>query len=156
LLSWREIWHLGFPPSRNPILAHYYPDYLWENINDNSFPSQSTALYAAVAAGIFSLNRVVGSGLWVGLALLVSLPRIYVGGHYPSDVFAGVVLGLLGYIVARTFFEPFVCPYLGRLFERNMWPRLLGEFVVFLWILQIADEFREFVWIIGSVKYVWK
>lgn len=57
------------PPSRNPVLAHYSPDYLIENINDNSFPSQSTALYAAVAAGIFSLNKVIGSTVWVGLGL---------------------------------------------------------------------------------------
>jgi membrane-associated phospholipid phosphatase len=149
LVSW-------LPPSRSPILAHYYPEYLMENINQNSFPSESTALYAAVAAGIFSLNRVVGSALWVGVALLVSLPRIYVGGHYPSDIFAGVVLGVLGYVAARTLFEPFFCSYLGRLFERNSWPQVLGEFVVFVWILQIADEFREFVWIMNSVKYVLK
>lgn len=144
------------PPSRNPVLAHFYPDYLLENINDNSFPSQSTALYAAVAAGIFSLNRVIGSALWAGVVLLVSLPRIYVGGHYPSDVFAGAILGLLGYIAARSFFEPFVCPYWERLFERNTWPRILGEFVVFVWILQIAVEFREFAWFVNSVKFVLK
>jgi undecaprenyl-diphosphatase len=144
------------PPSRNPVLAHYYPDYLMEDINNNSFPSQSTALYAALAAGIFSLNRVIGFVLCGALGLLVSLPRIYVGGHYPSDVFAGVILGLLGYITARAFFEPFVCPYLERLFERNTWPRVLGEFVVFIWIIQIAVEFREFAWIVNSVKFVLK
>jgi membrane-associated phospholipid phosphatase len=149
LVSW-------LPPSRNPGLAHFYPTYLLENINDNSFPSQSTALYAAVAAGIFSWNRLVGSALWVAVVLLISLPRVFIGGHYPSDVFAGLILGLLGYFAARTFLEPSLHPYLERLFEQTTWPRILGELVVFVWILQIAVEFREFVWIKNALEYVSK
>lgn len=149
LVSW-------LPPSRNPALAHFYPDYLLENINDNSFPSQSTALYAVVAAGIFSLNRVVSSALWVAVLIFVSLPRVFIGGHYPSDVFAGVILGLLGYFAARTLLEPSLHPYLERLFERATWPRVLGECFVFAWILQIAVEFRDFVWIKNTLEYVLK
>lgn len=144
------------PPSRNPAFAHLYPMYLSENSNNNSFPSQSTALYAAVAAGMFSLNRVVGSALWVGVALLVSLPRVYVGGHYPSDVLVGLVLGLAGYFGARTFLEPYLCPYLGRLLEVSTWLRLAGELVVFFWILQMAVEFRDIVWVKNSLQYILK
>ncbi len=142
------------PPSRYPGLTHLYPTYLSENINDNSFPSQSAALYAAVAAGIFSLNRVVGSALWVGVALLVSLPRLYIGGHYPSDVLVGLVLGVTSYFSARALLEPYLCPYLGRLFEQNTWPRLVGEAVVFLWILQVAVEFSEIVWVKDSLERI--
>jgi len=135
------------PPSRNPSLAHFYPPYLMENINSNSFPSQSTALFAAVAAGIFSLHKIVGSALWVGVGVIVGLPRLYVGGHYPSDVLVGSILGLLGYFCARTFLEPSLSPSLARLFEQNTWPRVVGELIVFVWILQTGVEFREVVWI---------
>jgi membrane-associated phospholipid phosphatase len=147
LFSW-------LPPSLNPVLAHYYPSYLSENINVNSFPSQSTALYAAVAAGIFSLNRALGSALWVGVGVLVSLPRVYVGGHYPTDVFVGLLLGLLGYVGVRTWLEPRLDRYIDWLFRQTTWPRVLGEFVVFVWILQIAVEFSEFIWIKGVLERI--
>jgi undecaprenyl-diphosphatase len=149
LISW-------VPPSRNPSLAHFYPPYLLENINDNSFPSQSSALYAAVAAGIFSLHRAVGSALWIGVGMLVSLPRLYVGGHYPTDVLAGLVLGLFGYFIARTFLESFLSLHLERLLDQGKWPHLLGEFVVFIWILETAVEFREGVWIKNALQYILK
>jgi len=147
------------PPSRNPTLAHFYPPYLMENTNSNSFPSQSSALYAAVAAGIFSLHKVVGSALWVGVGLIVGLPRLYVGGHYPSDVLVGSILGLLGYFCARTFLEPSLSPYLERLFEQKTWPRVVGELIVFAWIVQTGVEFREVVWIKNILQRaldIWK
>jgi membrane-associated phospholipid phosphatase len=149
LISW-------VPPSRSPSLGHFYPMYLSENINDNSFPSQSTALYAAVAAGIFSLHKVVGSALWAGVAVLVSLPRLYVGGHYPTDVLTGLVLGIFGYFIARTCFEPSLSLHLERLLDQDKWAHLLGEFVVFIWILETAVEFREGVWIKNALQYILK
>lgn len=142
------------PPSRNPMLAHYYPSYISENVNDSSFPSQSTALYAAVAAGVFSLNRVAGSALWIAVPLLVGLPRMYVGGHYPTDVVVGLLLGLLAYFFTRTFLEPRLDPSIGGVFERSAGRRVLGEFLVFVWILQIAVEFREFAWIKGIIEFI--
>lgn len=140
LVSW-------LPPYRNPALAHFYPGYLLENVNLNSFPSQSTALYATVAAGIFSLNKVVGWVLWAGVAVLVALPRLYIGGHYPSDVLAGLVIGMLGYFAARLLLEPRTAPRLQRLFDWAGWPRLFAELVVFLVIYEIAIEFDDLVWI---------
>ncbi len=130
-----------------------------ENINTNSFPSQSTALYAAVAAGMFSLHKVVGSALWIGVGLIVGLPRLYIGGHYPSDVLVGAILGLLGYFCARTFLEPSLSPYLERLFEQRTWSRVVGELIVFVWILQTGVEFREVVWIKNILQRaldIWK
>ena len=145
------------PPSHNSALAHFYPTYLEENINDNSFPSQSAALYAAVATGIFSLNRLAGWALWVATGLLVSLPRIYVGGHYPSDVFVGVGVGILGYSAAKTLLEPALEPHVKCFFEQTTWLRILAEFVVFVFIWQITVEFDEFVWLKNSLlQYVFK
>ena len=48
------------PPSAHPELAGLYPEDFPVNLNATSFPSQSTALYAAVAAGIYSLRRTLG------------------------------------------------------------------------------------------------
>lgn len=144
------------PPSRDPALAHFYPQYLIQNINDNSFPSDSTALYAAVAAGIFSLNRLLGVVLFVLVILFVSLPRMFVGGHYPTDIFAGLVLGLLGYFIARRFMKLWLHRYVDQIFERASWIRVVGEFMVFVWIVQIAVEFAEVVWIKNGLAQILK
>lgn len=50
-------------PIRYPTLAHLCPGYIDPGPDLNSFPSQSTTLYAAVACGV---------------VLLIGLPRIYV------------------------------------------------------------------------------
>ena len=144
------------PPSRHPGLAHLYPDYLTPSININSFPSQSTALYTAVAVGVFSFQRAMGSALLAGVLVLVSLPRLYLGGHYPTDVLGGLILGFIGYFGARIFLERALASRLERLFEKENWLRILGDIFVFLWILQVAVDFREAVWIRDSFRYFFR
>jgi len=61
-----------------------------------SFPSGHAA---TAVAGALALSRLtpapwVSWALW-GLATLMSVSRIYVGVHYPSDIAAGAVLGVL-------------------------------------------------------------
>ena len=144
------------PPSRHPGLAHLYPEYLTPNTNINSFPSQSTALYTAVAVGVFSFRRAMGSALLAGVLVLVSLPRLYLGGHYPTDVLVGLILGFVGYFGARIFLERSLASRLERLFEKENWLRILGDIFVFLWILQVAVDFREAVWIRDSFRYFFR
>jgi len=144
------------PPSRHPGLADLYPRYLKPNLNNNSFPSQSTALYAAVTAGIYALNKGVGSILWVCVGVLVALPRIYVGGHYPSDILAGLILGLAGYVSALYFLEPRLVPSLEQVLQEDSRLRIVRNIVVFVWMLQVAVEFRDLIWLKDSLRYVLK
>jgi membrane-associated phospholipid phosphatase len=144
------------PPFHHAGLAELYPRYIYRNESASSFPSQSTTLYAAVAAGVFSLHRVAGWLLWAGVVLLVGLPRIYVGGHYPTDVLAGVVLGLAGYATARYLLEPRLARPMERVFQGKTWLRVLGELVVFAWILQVAVGFRDVVWLNNVLRYFLK
>ena len=65
---------------------------------DYSFPSgHSAASFAAVSALYFSRSK-----LWIPgfiLALLIAFSRLYLYVHYPSDVLAGIIIGiLLGYL----------------------------------------------------------
>jgi membrane-associated phospholipid phosphatase len=139
-LSW-------LPPARNPIFAGFYAKYFGHNPNTNCFPSQSTAVYSAVAAGIYSLCRSVGLLLWVGIAVAVALPRLYVGGHYPTDILVGCVLGLTGYLISRHVLEMRLISRLESLFIRGSPLRIFTEVLVFCWILQVAVEFRDVVWL---------
>lgn len=63
-----------------------------------SFPSAHALSSFAVATAMFRVDPATGGAFVV--ALLLSLGRPYLGMHYPSDVLAGALLGvLLGLIV---------------------------------------------------------
>lgn len=59
-----------------------------------SFPSGHTGSSFAAAGGIFAFNKKLGIPA-LGLALLVGLSRMYLFVHFPTDVLAGAVLGIL-------------------------------------------------------------
>ncbi|MFA5413088.1 MAG: phosphatase PAP2 family protein [Patescibacteria group bacterium] len=70
-------------------------------ISDGSFPSAHTFLSFAMAFGIYLYNKKLGIVLLISAAL-VSVSRIYVGVHYPTDILGGIVLaGLAVYAVNK-------------------------------------------------------
>jgi membrane-associated phospholipid phosphatase len=140
------------PPSAHPELAALYPVDLPANTNPSSFPSQSTALYAAVSAGLYSIGSRLGTLAGIGVGMLVALPRMYLGGHYLTDVLAGLILGLGGYWIALRSFQTVACRC-AQVFDLpgNDLRRLLAECVVFFWIHQAATEFGLARWAIGSL-----
>ena len=142
------------PPIYHPSLSSLYPRYIFTNPEGSSFPSQSVTVYGSLAAGIYSLHKAAGWFLWMGVVLLVGLPRIYVGGHYPTDVLAGIILGLAGYASARYLLEAWLVPRLEQVFTGRRWLRLLGEVIVFVWILQVAVGFRDVVWIRNCLGFL--
>jgi len=65
-----------------------------------SFPSGHTAAAVAVCIAL------AGAGAWLGalmlvLACCVALSRVYLGAHYPLDVAAGAVIGLVTGLCTR-------------------------------------------------------
>ena len=71
---------------------------------DGGFPSVHTVIAAAVATGLWLVNRRLGMVAALA-AVLMAFARVYVGAHYPRDVLAGLALGtavsLAGYVVVR-------------------------------------------------------
>jgi membrane-associated phospholipid phosphatase len=132
------------PPANHPQLAHLYPEYL-SNANTNSFPSQSTALYSAIAAGVWSISRPIGALLWFAVLACIALPRVYVGGHYPTDIVIGLALGIVGYWLAKP-----LEPLLPRLPVKALGRRAIAWIInlaMFAWILQVALEFGTVGWV---------
>lgn len=75
----------------------------WADWTYQSFPSghATTAFALAACVGFVSERWFYPS---LALAAVIGLSRIAVGVHYPSDVFAGAILGLLGAYAVRLFF----------------------------------------------------
>ena len=87
---------------------------------DSSFPANSAAVIFAIAVAIFLVNRRAGAVL-LGLAILHSFSRIYVGIHYPLDVLGGAAMGA---VAALLIF--------GLIKLRGAWPgRLLKLLRIF-------------------------
>jgi hypothetical protein len=76
---------------------------------------------------------------------------MYLGGHYATDVVAGVLLGVGGYWIAVLLLHHTVARSCAKVFERRSDDklRILAELAVFFWILQVAAEFGLARWIIA-------
>jgi undecaprenyl-diphosphatase len=81
----------------------------------SSFPSDHAALFAALAMGIFFYSRRVGAAVFAYVVLVTFVPRIYMGYHWPSDILAGLALGIL---VAYIALIPSVRRWSKQLYEQ--------------------------------------
>lgn len=80
----------------------------------SSFPSDHAALFSALAMGIFFRSRRAGAAVFAYVVLVTFFPRIYMGYHWPSDILAGLVLGIL---VAYVALIPTVRHWSKQLYE---------------------------------------
>lgn len=78
---------------------------------DYSFPSNHSALAAAMAVGVLLVHRSLGV-IAATAALAMAASRVYVGAHYPHDVVAGLLVGMIAAVAlcltARTILPRFV------------------------------------------------
>jgi membrane-associated phospholipid phosphatase len=63
-------------------------------LGDYAFPSNHAVLAGAAAMAVWTLDRRLGVLAAVN-ALLIAVARVYIGVHYPHDVVAGLLLGVL-------------------------------------------------------------
>jgi len=83
-------------PLRDPALHFVMPFGMSSEvlIHWSSFPSDHAAVFLALSYAIYLVAR--GPGLLaLGYAFFaICLPRIYIGVHYPTDILAGILIGV--------------------------------------------------------------
>jgi undecaprenyl-diphosphatase len=85
-----------------PETARYF-----DLVNWSSFPSDHAVLYFSLATCIFFVSRKVGVVAFLHAFFIASLPRVYIGLHYPTDVIAGALLGIgIATVCLRTRLAP--------------------------------------------------
>jgi undecaprenyl-diphosphatase len=96
-----------------PYLSHPDVHLFIARSHDSSFPSDHATAAFAIAVALLLRHRKAG-WLALGLAVVMSIGRVAVGTHYPSDVAAGA---LVGTAAALILWHPSVRDPLHRLAE---------------------------------------
>jgi undecaprenyl-diphosphatase len=81
-----------------PFVDHPLAHNFLSHASDPGFPSDHATGAFAIGFALVLRDRVAGS-IALALALLLSVGRVALGAHYPSDVLAGAVLGLAAALV---------------------------------------------------------
>lgn len=85
-----------------PFVALEHVETLFEKEASPGFPSDSSAIVAAIAAA-FGMYRRAWLLPAAAVAVLTGLSRIFAGHHYPADVAAGWAVGVVAlYVIAWT------------------------------------------------------
>ena len=65
-----------------------------------SFPSGHAAIFFAVAMAVYFYNKKLGIWFFIA-AIIIGVARIFVGVHWPSDVLAGAMIGIISGIIVN-------------------------------------------------------
>ena len=84
------------------VLGNVYQ--LVQHSPGGSFPSGHAAFFFALATGVFFYRKWWGI-LFYALALSIGFNRVASGLHWPSDIFAGAVVGIFSAILINFLFK---------------------------------------------------
>jgi undecaprenyl-diphosphatase len=76
-----------------PYMSHRI-SHPWSNTTDASFPSDHTTVSFGIAFAVLAFDTAAGA-IFLVVAAVIGIGRLFIGAHYPSDVGAGVVIGLV-------------------------------------------------------------
>jgi len=112
----------------------------------SSFPSDHAMMYFAIAVGLGFVSRGVGIFLTLWTLIVVCLPRVYAGLHYPTDILGGALTGCL---IAWLLQRPPVRERLGGTVlewsERHPAPFFAAMFLVTFGISNMFTDARQMV-----------
>jgi undecaprenyl-diphosphatase len=117
------IHHLWSRP--RPYVGHHI-SHPWSNTTDATFPSDHTTVSFAIAFAVLAFDLPAGV-IFLVIAAIIGVGRLFIGAHYPSDVAAGIVVGLIAAgVVVRLL------------------PRLVSTVVS--WVERVSDPLLRPLW----------
>lgn len=100
-----------------PFVSHEGTVQLISHAADNSFPSEHATAEATVAViGALAWRR--WAAVFLGLAAIGGMARVYVGVHYPADILAGWAIGSTAAIAGWLTVYPFALQRVPQLQRR--------------------------------------
>ena len=76
-----------------PFVALNFIPLINKSADEASFPSGHASFYFAVSTIIYLYNKKLGNLFYIA-TFLITIFRIFVGIHWPADIFAGAILGI--------------------------------------------------------------
>jgi len=89
-----------------PYVTHHIA-HPWSGATDASFPSDHSSVSFAIAFAVAMFDPIAGA-IFLVIAAIIAVGRLFIGAHYPSDVLAGLVLGGLAALVVVRLLRPLV------------------------------------------------
>jgi len=74
--------------------------------NLQSFPSGHALFFFALSAVIYSFNKKLGI-FFLASSLLMSIARVFVGVHWPSDILVGAILGIITGVIIKWIYAKY-------------------------------------------------
>ena len=79
---------------------------LVDRVNQSAFPSGHAAFFFAISTIIYLYNKKAGL-LFFLASFLISISRVFTGIHWPLDILAGAIIGILSGFLIILFFRKF-------------------------------------------------
>ena len=121
----------------------------------SSFPSDHASLFFALATGLWLVSPLLGLFGFLHATVLVSLPRVYVGLHFPTDILSGALLGMTAMALlwkCRSLARPLLD---GIVQWSHSTPHLFYP-VFFLLTSELAHLFKDSRWLAENLWHLVK
>jgi PAP2 superfamily protein len=95
------------------------------------------------------LNRGLSVGLSLFALAVVSLPRVYLGGHYPIDILFSCALSICALVLASRWQA---LPAISQWLVRRGKGTAVRDWLMFLWVFELGEGFRGTEFMAAAVR----